>query len=292
MIKIPPDKLHANLEAHVVTRDYMVSGETFRVCPHPEIEGLLFTSPAPELPEAYYESDAYLSHQDRPDTFFGQVYRLARTWNVGRKIRLISKYMPESGSLLEIGTGQGDFLRAARKKGWSVSGVEPNEGAAGRAREKGLEIYSSLEEVTTGPLDCIALWHVLEHIRDLSGTIERIRDDLRPGGYLILAVPNYRSLDSQYYNSYWAGYDVPRHLWHFSKPSVHALFKKYGFECIHTRGMWLDAFYVSWLSEKYRKNTWAPLSGFLMGLRSNIVACFSREHSSVIYILRKSGHRA
>ncbi|WP_221898679.1 class I SAM-dependent methyltransferase [Robiginitalea sp. SC105] len=197
-------------------------------------------------------------------------------------------YIPASASLLEVGCGQGDFLEAAGRV-WEVTGVEPNAGARGRARNKGLEVYAGLGDVPAGSREGIVLWHVLEHIPDLEGTIVQIRSLLRQGGYLFLALPNHQSGDAKFYGEYWAGYDVPRHVWHFTKEPVKQLFGAYGFEVVQMKPMWLDAFYVSWLSEKYRGNRWAPFAGAYRGLVSNLSALRTSQPSSLVYILRYAG---
>ncbi|WP_216076111.1 class I SAM-dependent methyltransferase, partial [Acinetobacter baumannii] len=71
-------------------------------------------------------------------------------------------------------------------------------------------------------------------------------------GRLIIAVPNYTSYDARYYGAYWAAYDVPRHLYHFSPRSIEKLAKQFGFEIECLKPMWFDAVYVSLLSEQYK----------------------------------------
>lgn len=274
----------------MITRDYMVSGEEFKLYPHATIDGLLMTRPVPEELGRYYDSQDYLSHRDRPDTVFGQLYKMARAWNVNWKVRLVERFVPAGGDMLEVGSGQGDFLQTASAT-WTATGVEPNEGARHRALQKNLKVYQKLDDVPAGRYDAIILWHVLEHIPDLEATVSDLLHRLQPGGRLFLALPNHQSWDARHYREYWAAYDVPRHLWHFSKNSVKELFGQFGLECMATRPMWLDAFYVSWLSEQYKGNRWAPLAAPLRGLASNLAALFTREPSSVVYILgRKPQH--
>lgn len=286
MVENNPKTLQNRHEPVVTTRDFMVSGEAFELFRHAEIDGLLMTRPVPTHLERYYESRDYLSHQDRPETLFGRLYKIARAWNINWKIRFVAKFVGPGGDLLEIGAGQGDFLQAASLR-WRTTGVEPNDGARQRALEKNLEVFEKLGEVPLEKKDAILLWHVLEHIPDLETTLSDLLDRLRPEGHLILALPNYQSWDARHFQKYWAAYDVPRHLWHFSKDSVKELFGRYGMECIATRPMWLDAFYVSWLSEKYRGNRWAALAAPFKGLASNLAALFTREPSSVVYILSR-----
>ena len=131
------------------------------------------------------------------------------------------------------------------------------------------------------------MWHVLEHIPDVTAQIQTISNLLTPDGIVIIAVPNYRSWDAQHYKEYWAAYDVPRHLWHFSKYSIKQLFSQQNFQLLATHPMLFDAFYVSMLSEKYKTGKTSLLKGFLSGIRSNYYGWRKKEYSSHIYILKR-----
>ena len=100
-----------------------------------------------------------------------------------------------------------------------------------------------------------------------------------------LALPNYRSDDAQHYQSYWAGYDVPRHLYHFSQRSILQLAEQNGFKVLATHPLKFDSFYWSLLSEQYKKSKFAPINALWHGYRSNLRAKSSGEYSSLIYIL-------
>ena len=109
---------------------------------------------------------------------------------------------------------------------------------------------------------------------------------LKPNGTLVIAVPNFKSYDAQYYKNFWAAYDVPRHLWHFSKTAIENLFKKENLKLVKTLPMIFDAYYVSLLSEKYKSGFMNPVKAFWIGFRSNLKARSSKEYSSHIYILK------
>ena len=132
----------------------------------------------------------------------------------------------------------------------------------------------------------ITLWHVLEHIPDTVQEIKILKNLLKDNGLLVIAVPNYRSFDAKYYQQYWAAFDVPRHLWHFSKESIKQLFAAEGFELIATYPMLFDAFYVSMLSEQYKTGKKSFLKGIYNGFRSNYYGYRKGEYSSHIYLLR------
>ena len=268
-------------------KDHLVSGETFRLKLDPETE-LLQTVPVPvNLPD-YYRSPDYISHSDSPSGFMGYLYQLVKKHSLRKKIRLIKKYSGSTGSLLDIGSGTGSFLKAAQKAGWKSFGVEPNNTARQLALKKELQMAEGLRELPERKFDVISLWHVLEHVPELEDYIAFFKTRLEQDGVLVLALPNYSSFDAKYYRAGWAAYDVPRHLWHFSKTSVKRIFEPAGFSVVKIKPMWFDSFYVSWLSEKYKGNRLAPVMGFFIGLLSNFSGIFSKEYSSHIYILKRA----
>lgn len=266
--------------------DHLVSGEEFGLIWNPTYD-CYQTDPIPTTLEKYYESADYISHSDNAETAMERIYQRAKRINLNHKLGLVKRYCRQEGVLMDIGAGTGDFVKHAQDRGWEAYGVEPNDSARERAHNKGVPVYSRITVQKDAIYDAITLWHVLEHLPDLDQEIRTISDTLKPGGWLILAVPNYKSLDAKYYKSNWAAYDVPRHLWHFSRSSIKRLFGQKGFELHAVKPLWLDAFYISWLSETYRKNRLAPLSGALMGAASNLYGIFSREFSSHVYCLQK-----
>ena len=268
------------------TRDFLVSGERFSLKAS-GTPGILKTAPLPDNLQPYYQSEEYISHTDRRKTLLEKLYYWAKKWNLRRKTRVLKRCSDTPGVVLDIGTGTGDFLRAAAKQHWECYGVEPNGAARKRAREKGVAVQKVLMPSELPLADVVTLWHVLEHIPDLEKQVAQMREALKPGGYLVLALPNFRSCDANHYGAFWAGYDVPRHVWHFSRNGVESYFKDKGFLLEEILPMWLDAFYVSWLSEKYRQNPLGPLAAFFVGLWSNSRALFTGEYSSLIYVLRK-----
>ncbi|WP_445386368.1 class I SAM-dependent methyltransferase [Robiginitalea sp. IMCC44478] len=268
-------------------KDHLVSGESFRLKPHPET-GVLQTQPVPKDLETYYQSSDYISHSDNPSGLMGFLYKIVKGQNLRRKIRLINKLAGSKGKLLDIGSGTGSFLESAQMDGWTVFGVEPNKAARNLSQKKKLSIVSDIENLSEVKFEVITLWHVLEHVPDLEKYIRFFKERLQAEGVLILALPNHNSFDAKYYKENWAAYDVPRHLWHFSKDSVEKVFEPMGFVMEQIIPMWFDAFYVSWLSEKYRGNRLAPLFAFFLGLLSNLSGLGSKEYSSHIYILKKA----
>jgi 2-polyprenyl-3-methyl-5-hydroxy-6-metoxy-1,4-benzoquinol methylase len=268
------------------TRDFSVTGEEFELWLDEDLQ-MLVTRPKPENLDIYYQSEAYISHTDANATFSDKIYQRVKSFSLWMKTRLINGYADGNKTLLDIGAGTGDFLLAARNKGWSVQGVEPNQDARLRSRKKRMELFQDMESLPKREFQVITLWHVLEHLPDLENQIGKLRWHLEDGGTLIVAVPNFKSYDAQHYQEFWAAYDVPRHLWHFSRTAIDGIFSKHDLKVVATRPMVFDAFYVSLLSEKYKTGRSNYFKAFWMGMLSNITGWIIKEHSSIIYILKK-----
>jgi 2-polyprenyl-3-methyl-5-hydroxy-6-metoxy-1,4-benzoquinol methylase len=267
-------------------RDYTVSNELFELTKCEECN-LLITNPRPEDLAKYYISDDYLSHSNKITSPLSLTYNIARYFAVRSKFRLIKSY--DKGtvvSLLDYGCGTGDFLHYCAGQKALVQGVEPSSKAREIAKAKSLDVKENLTQVNQ-KFTAITLWHVLEHIPDMNETLDKLIARIEQNGIIVIAVPNHESYDATIYKEYWAGYDVPRHLWHFSKLSMTKLFEKHQLSLINITPLKLDAFYVSMLSEKYIHGSTRPL-GLLNALRngivSNKVANTNTNYSSLIYI--------
>lgn len=265
------------------TKDYLVSHESFDLI-HDESLELLHTQPIPENLAEYYQSDLYISHTDEKKGFLNFLYQAVKKYSLRKKMDLIEKKISVKGSILDIGAGTGDFLGEAKKRGWEVQGIEPHEGARENAEKKGISLHPDVDTMH-GKFDVITLWHVLEHIPDLDKIISKISSLLNENGLLIIAVPNYKSYDAEYYGKFWAAFDVPRHIWHFSQQSIKKIFSS-NFELEEVKPMIFDSYYVSLLSEKYKSGKKFSLKGFFIGWRSNSRARRTKEFSSLIYCLK------
>ena len=274
---------------YITVKDHSVSGETFELLLDKELE-LLKTHPQPDISDLgrYYESDDYISHTDGKRSLFEKIYHTVKQKALRDKVSLLQKFKPSKGELLDIGAGTGDFLVVAKNSGWSITGIEPSEKARGIAVSKGINFASLLADVPSHSKDVITMWHVLEHVPDVQQQILELKRILKPDGVIIIAVPNYKSYDAQYYGKFWAAYDVPRHLWHFSKTAIKKLFGQQGVDLIEVLPMKFDSFYVSLLSEKYKTGKMNFAGGFWRGLVSNIKASKNSEYSSHIYVLKNA----
>lgn len=275
--------------------DYTVSNKKFDLLYDGKL-GMLETFPQPKAEELsdYYESDDYISHTDSKETFTDKLYQAVKKHALTNKLKLINSFKTEEKNLLDVGCGTGDFLLTCKNNGWKVTGVEPNPKAKITAENKVqgksvTEIYSDMNLLNNeAQFDVITLWHVLEHIPNLEGYISSLKKLLKPNGVLIIAVPNFKSYDAIYYKQFWAAFDVPRHLWHFSKKSIRLLFEKHEISVVKILPMWFDSFYVSLLSEKYKNGKGNFLMAFYVGLISNVKAISTKEHSSLIYLLKNA----
>ncbi|MCV6628540.1 MAG: class I SAM-dependent methyltransferase [Flavobacteriaceae bacterium] len=277
----------ATKKTYLELKDHSVSQEKFRLEWHQDYK-ILCTLPQPNNLDKYYESDDYISHTDSQEGFLNKLYQVVRYYNLKKKRKYINSFKSIPGRLLDFGCGTGHFLHTMQVVNWDVSGYEPNEGAKNIAIAKDLKVSDpSLFWKDETTYDVISLWHVLEHLPDLKAHILQFKNLLNEDGQLLIAVPNFLSADAQYYKSYWAAYDVPRHLWHFSPEGICQLFLEYGFECVETKPMIFDAYYVSLLSEKYKRGEPNLLAAFYQAWRSNRRARSTKQYSSLIYRFQK-----
>ncbi|MEH6536864.1 MAG: class I SAM-dependent methyltransferase [Psychroserpens sp.] len=279
-------------KAYLTVKDHSVSGEEFQLV-YNEALDLLETHPQPSEDKLgdYYQSEDYISHTDAKRNLFEKAYHFIKSVALKRKLKLISSFNSENKKLLDVGCGTGDFLKVAKDDNWTVSGIEPNKNARAIANQKTNNTVFDIDHLLKfepHSFDVITLWHVLEHLPKLENHIAVFESLLKPNGRLLIAVPNFKSYDANHYKTFWAAYDVPRHLWHFSQESISRLVKPKNMEVEKTVPMTFDAYYVSLLSEKYKNGIMNPLKAFWVGLRSNMKARRTREYSSLIYVIKKS----
>lgn len=276
-------------EQFLLVEDHFLTKEKFLICRCLSC-GFKFINPRPANNEIgkYYQSEQYISHNSSRFNLLSFTYRIARYFTIRGKYRLI-KTSSNGTKLLDIGCGTGEVIKYCKEHGFTVQGVEPTKSAREFAIEKnGLDVKASLEEVSLIPTryNCITLWHVLEHIHDLNSTLTLVKSLLDPEGALIIAVPNSDSYDAKVYGEFWAAYDVPRHLYHFTKDTMKILAQKHGFTIQKMVPQKLDAYYVSLLSEKYKNGHANYFMAFINGFRSNREGKNNGSgHSSLIFLL-------
>ena len=279
----------SNKKHFLTVTDYSVSKETFELYYDQELD-MLITSPQPSLENLgrYYESNDYISHTDSKRSIFEKAYHFVKGIALKNKLNLINNCSSSKGNLLDIGAGTGDFLLTAKQNGWNTIGVELSEKAKGIAIGKGIQFSDSTEELESNSFDVITMWHVLEHVPNLEIQIKELKRLVKPNGTIIIAVPNFKSYDANYYGKFWAAFDVPIHFWHFSKTAIKLLFEKEDIKLEKVLPMKFDSFYVSLLSEKYKNGKMNFVKAIWIGLVSNWKANWSLEYSSHIYVLKNT----
>ncbi len=284
---------YTGFEFFTQAHDFCVSRQLFQLerCSNC---GLLATNPQPN-PDTiayYYQSEQYISHTGKSANWLIDiVYPAIRKLALNRKRRIIEKHQP-CNTKSYIGCGTGEFLHEMKRAGWSVTGVEPDQHARKKAQAKLNQlVFEKLEEIPQSTYQVITFWHVLEHLHFPEETLKKCHGLLKPGGMLLIALPNYQSWDGRHYQNFWAGYDVPRHLWHFTTKSVEMLLEQQEYQLLEMVPMWWDAYYISLLSEIYRnkpKNVLAQYwNGLISGIKSNLHARKTGQYSSLLYLAVK-----
>jgi 2-polyprenyl-3-methyl-5-hydroxy-6-metoxy-1,4-benzoquinol methylase len=281
------------IQQQLSAKDYTVSQNIFSIW-HCNACTARFTQDVPdqEAIGAYYASENYISHSDTKKGIINNLYHLVRKRTLGAKRRLvINETGIAKGAILDIGCGTGAFLNTMQEADWNITGLEPDT----VARAKAAALYDiqpqepgKLFELAPASFNAITIWHVLEHVHELHAYIKQIEKLLAPGGKAFIAVPNYTSKDADIYAAYWAAYDVPRHLYHFSPQSMETLLAQHGLKLAVVKPMWFDSFYVSMLSEQYKNGKGNIVKAVFNGFMSNLKAWGNtRKCSSVIYIISK-----
>lgn len=271
-------------------KDNTVSGEEFEIWECKNCS-LRFTQNIPDQENIgrYYQSENYISHSDTTDGLVNKLYHLVRKRTLLKKQKLVEITTKKThGSIMDLGAGTGAFLNTMKSAGWDTTGLEPDTIARKKARELyGLNLKESngLFSLAAESFDAITLWHVLEHVHQLHEYMIRFSGLLKKDAKLFIAVPNFTSKDAAIYKKYWAAYDVPRHLYHFSPKSMEVLLNTHGFNLEKIEPMWYDSVYVSMLSEKYKNGKANNLAALINGVSSNVNAFFDKlKCSSLIYI--------
>jgi 2-polyprenyl-3-methyl-5-hydroxy-6-metoxy-1,4-benzoquinol methylase len=266
-------------------KDHFLSQEVFEIKPS-EYDGVLKTVPQPsakDLPR-YYDSNEYISHQTESKSIKDFIYQKVKSLMLQKKKQWILNYKSQ-GKILDIGAGTGDFLHCFKTNNWEKFALEPSSKLHELLTKKKISLIKDLKEIDNNTFDIITLWHSLEHIPDIENTLTELQRIIKKDGVLFIAVPNYKSYDAKLYKTNWAAWDVPRHLWHFSRNGLKKLLEKFSFHCQDEKGLFFDAFYVSLLSENYTKNG-SSLKSLYTGFISNLKARQNKEYSSVLYILK------
>ena len=274
-----------------VTKDYLVTGESFDIV-ECEACSIRTTTPFPDkkIIGNYYSSDDYISHDDKVSGIFDSIYGLVRTYQLNKKKKLIGKYFNKSnGKILDIGCGAGDFLQYMKENHWNINGVDTSNKVRKIAKKKlNIKVMDPKDWINNKEkYDVITCWHSLEHVHEPWVYLDKIKKSLTLDGFLIVALPNYQSTDAKIYKEFWAAYDTPRHLYHFTIKSMNKTIKPHGLNIESIYRMNFDPFYVSMLSAKHMGKSF--MSGLINGFKSWTLSIFSKDKcSSLIFIIKKN----
>ena len=270
-------------QTHIKTKDFLVSKEEFVIAKTSDF-GLLKTLPSPSKDKIhkYYKSDKYTSHHSQKSSIFNFIYRTSRELNLFFKKKHLN--LNSCKNLLDFGSGDGFFIQSISESSIRVFGVEPV------LPTKSSNVFKQLSDVQKKGLQfsTITAWHSLEHTLDIYQISQALVDLLEEKGRLVVAVPNYESYDALFYKTFWAGYDTPRHLWHFNQKAIIDMFVKRGLTFRYSKPMLLDAFYVSYLSEINKKSRGQILSACIIAFFSNLKAVFTNQYSSNLFVFEKN----
>jgi 2-polyprenyl-3-methyl-5-hydroxy-6-metoxy-1,4-benzoquinol methylase len=283
-----------NISPLLTVKDHTVSGKEFVIW-HCQQCTLRFTQDVPSEDSIgdYYKAEEYISHTDTSKGLVNKLYKKVRQYTLQQKAGLIiSEAGIKEGRILDLGCGTGSFVDVMKKRGWKVSGIEQDSDARKMAKELySLDILpsSDFKNLQYQSFDVITLWHVMEHIHDLHAYVEQLKTILKDNGKIFIAVPNYNSSDADAYKLYWAAYDIPRHLYHYTPKAMALLMQQHGLKIISMKPMWFDSYYISMLSSKYKNGKIKWPGAILNGIKSSLKTIHNKERSSsLIYVITKN----
>jgi len=283
-----------SIEKYLTIKDYTVSKETYDLYKCVDC-GFIFTQDAPDAASIgpYYKSDDYVSHSNTNKGLFFKVYHRVREYMLARKHREIvaNSSIKEGSKILDIGSGRGYFLNHMQGKKYVCTGIEQDPEVRQAAKDQfNLNVLppEELYKLEDNQFDVITLWHVLEHIHDFRGYLTKIKSLLKDDGLLVIALPNPSSSDQYLYKEYWAGWDVPIHLWHFTPQNANDLLSQFQFKMVDKWRLPFDPFYLSILASKERKDSFPTITGFVNGFKAFLLSLSSIDVStSLTYYFKK-----
>ena len=224
--------------------------------------GLIYLNPRPTSEEikAYYPEDYAPYTYVAPEDERSRIDSLDRAFGYWKRARVTAKAHPQPGRLLDVGGATGNFLHAMQQRGpWDVHGLDISPEATRYARERyGLDMFTGELAQAAYPdsyFDVVTVWDVLEHVHDPAEVLREMHRILKPGGLLLVRVPNADTWDARLFGEYWVGLDAPRHLYVFSPPTLRGLLEKASFQVMQMRSLLLSYHPVAlsvqfWLDER------------------------------------------
>ena len=198
-------------------------------CPNCKVVAT-YPQPSQDQIGKYYPSEYYPlgeASQSYYDNYIGRFQK--------DKIAQIQRYK-QGGRILDVGCGVGFFIKEAQKVGYVCDGIEFSSAAAEAGKKKlGLNIVCANflnYPIPPSTYDIVTLWHVFEHLYEPLKVLSKIKEILVPGGLLVIAVPNFSSIQSKIFKKRWYHLTVPRHLYHYSDVSLKKLVMQSGYTSI------------------------------------------------------------
>lgn len=220
--------------------------------------GLVYLNPRPEKEDIkkyyppWYHSRAQAQVTDITKT---KIWGIPWQEAMKNKAEPILRYK-KKGRILDIGCGDGSLLKFLKESGWQTYGVELQDSSSLYAQNVlGLNVFSGRFEEANYPedsFDVITLFHVLEHLPNPSGTLKKARMLLRKDGFLLIAVPNFHSLEAKLFRSKWVGISAPLHLYHFTPRTLRMMLKNCGLIPVEVGFIPEQTKYVAGYSESLR----------------------------------------
>ena len=275
------------IKTPIKTKDYFLTKEPFTLIKIKELE-VYKTTPKvkKEAIGKYYKSIKYLSHNNNK-TPFSLLYSFVKKLNFYLKYKFLKPVLGSNNSLLDFGSGNAYFVSKLKNKGLQAVAYDPFYNDISNKTIKDESVLKDEKSLTGFSFKTVTMWHSLEHVFSYTETLSLISKILISQGNLIVACPNYESFDANYYKKFWAGFDVPRHYWHFSPKGLKDVMSQNGFEFIKKKPMYFDSIYVSMLSEQYKKSKLWFVKGLTIGLVSNLISVFKNNASSYVYLFKK-----
>ena len=194
--------------------------------------GVFFLSPRPdEESSGDYYLKSYAPYQKAAD---GIAERVGRWLGISQYRQKLVRGLVADGRILDVGCGNGEFLDALDGR-WEKFAMDVEEHAQFASPVRFFEGRIDRDRPDLDGLDVITLWHVFEHLYHPRKALAHLREMLRPGGFLVVAVPEPACLERRLFGRYWIGWDPPRHVATYSSKSIEALFEGAGLRLVAAR---------------------------------------------------------
>ena len=233
----------------------------------------------------YYKSPYYDPHNFLKNNKLGKIYKLVQWAALRWKFRKISSFH-QSGKLLDVGGGNGDFAAFMALQGWNVFLQDKISRLDNLSDSKNINTVQNLEIIKEDEyFNVITLWHSLEHIHNIDELYSQLNRLLTPDGILLIAVPNINAPERIFFNKKWAPFDAPRHLYHFQLKTLNELCSRYKFKIVRKYSLYQDTPYNILLSIT-KNNPFQFIKGMLV-LCYSIIVTLARgpEHSSSLLVI-------